>query len=36
MCDGEGKVEPLDRLLDAIERFAAEPVELTRSSSASA
>jgi Domain of unknown function (DUF222) len=31
MCDGEGKAEPLDRLLDAIEEFGAVPVELSPS-----
>jgi hypothetical protein len=29
MCDGEGKIEPLDRLLHAIEQFGAERVELS-------
>jgi hypothetical protein len=29
MCDGEGKVEPLDGLLDAIGQFVAQPTELS-------
>jgi Domain of unknown function (DUF222)/HNH endonuclease len=29
VCDGEGKVEPLDRLLDAIEEFGTALVELS-------
>ena len=29
MCDGDGNVEPLDRLLEAVDRFRATRVELT-------